>query len=584
MNDDNTNLYFFKSFRMKIEATDKVTLRAQFLNGPKCGEYLKEVLTPIDFNFNAFSFSTIENIPLDTQLKLEISTKNFFKRWNFEVDGTITRSFLYEYNTGKINYGIKLKKQSKDSELYYFLKDFIYNCSPHRIMNYFLHSALSEKEYTQQDGVEFYSLLLALYKQISNVDLQRIINVATNFLNAREGRIYKINIENDKLETYKFSIDAHSIKNDFRDESSGKVFTSGQLLNISNDEINQSSSPFNSLLAHPLDNRKKQRIGVIEFRDKIEGRFNIRDEASIKHLSEIISLYFKDYLPHSKNSKIVHLNPILKDDYFYIGKSKTAKRVQSSLKNLKNTNSNLLIVGEKGLGKHFLAASFQGLTADTKESPNSLDCKDRPTLLEALKTHLEIFHLEEKGTLILYNIESLTSFEQFSLFKYLQHANKRIISTSRIELNELVRNSLFNQSLYTFLSKAYIHLPPLRNRKEDIIYMANYFLKIECEKREINLLRFNPKSIKSLIEYSWPGNIDELEKKIKKEILKNFHEDRENPIIELSIASPAQCPSTLPTKNTELYFALKEIIKISDLSISFKKTNQILQKLIKKAA
>lgn len=589
MKDSNTNLYFFKSFRMKIEPSDKIYLKVSCLSGNYLGRVIEENITAQDFNFNSISFTTQELLELDSKVKIEISTKKFFKRWKFEVEGKVIRSFLSIHETGEINYGVKIEKQTQDSELYYFLKDFIHSCSTKRITNYFMFSALSKKEHTSREGIEFFSLLISLYKQISNVDLQNIINVSTEFLNAKEGRIYKINIKNDKLETFKHSLDSKALKQDFRENKIGQTFTSGQLINIQSSHSQDESN--NSLLAIPIENRKKQRIGVIEFKGKNDGHFSLKDELCIKHISQIISLYFKDYLPHSKLTQVVQLNPLLKDDYFYIGKSKSAKLVQRSLRSLKSTNANILIVGEKGLGKHYFAESFLRTHSREESEENSIDCLDKLEIKKCIETNFQQYKIDETGTFIIYNIERLEEAHQYDFYKLLEHSKKRIITTSRTDLELSVQYNNFNKKLYKLLSKSYIHLPPLRNRREDIIYMANYFLKNECEKREIDELHFSPQALRNIIDYTWPGNIDELEKKIKKQILlcQHNHDNIDRSMekqIEISFTSKDQDENTttISADKTQLYDLLKSIANISDLSLELRDSNEIVNNILKKVS
>jgi DNA-binding NtrC family response regulator len=95
----------------------------------------------------------------------------------------------------------------------------------------------------------------------------------------------------------------------------------------------------------------------------------------------------------------------------------------------------------------------------------------------------------------------------------------RLVSATNKDLNNLVKDDLFREDLFYRLNTVQIELPPLRERGEDIILLADYFLKEYTFKYEKPGLKFNASSIENLMTYRWPGNIRELKHTIEKAVI-----------------------------------------------------------------
>jgi len=97
----------------------------------------------------------------------------------------------------------------------------------------------------------------------------------------------------------------------------------------------------------------------------------------------------------------------------------------------------------------------------------------------------------------------------------------RLISTSNRSMKEAVEQKLFREDLYYRLNVVPIHIPPLRDRKEDILPLAEFFLKRLCEENQKPMKRFTIDAKQKLFNYNWPGNIRELANVIERSVVMN---------------------------------------------------------------
>ncbi len=530
------NFQFYKSFRMKVFEKDKIYLKITALDGDLRGQQFETHISIHDINLHSISFTSPQYFQTNDKVRITIFNKKLFNKWELEVDGTVVRAFAGQAKKNIINYGVKLDKQEDESELKYFLKDFVHGFSTTRLKKYLIQSALSEKSVTAEDGVELYSLLSSIYNEKNEIDTQVVLDYMTAYLHAEYSKLYIVNTETDKLETIQVSGAAEKTIVDFRESYAGQVFTSGNVINLSLAEKNEDKrSGHSSILAAPLFNSNNNIFGVLEVSNKIKGRFSQSDESILSFLSHIIASNYDNYTPISKNTAVTQFNPTLKENFLYLGQSKNANFVRSTFKKLQNINENIFIVGEKGLGKSFIAKSLHYNGMNALKDLRILNCKEKEHIKESLDKNFEDFNLDNEGTLILKNIELLTPSDQYSILHALKHTKKRIICTGNIDLESKVKNGSFNEELFREINKAYIHLKPLRNRKKDLLSIANYFLEVECEKRNIPHATFCDKTKENIINYNWPGNTEELERLIKKSLMKSNLSDKEKLLVQLEI-------------------------------------------------
>ncbi|MEO0247257.1 MAG: sigma 54-interacting transcriptional regulator [candidate division WOR-3 bacterium] len=214
------------------------------------------------------------------------------------------------------------------------------------------------------------------------------------------------------------------------------------------------------------------------------------------------------------------------------------------------TDMTVLILGETGTGKELVARKIHELSERRDKPFVIIDCASIPdTLLEselfghekgaftgATSRKIGLFESAEGGTVFLDEIESTSPSMQAKLLRAIEDKtirrvggtelipiNVRIISASNIDLEEEVRKGNFRKDLYYRISGMVIKLPPLRDRKEDIPALVNYFIKkISIEQGKI-IKGVTPGVYEVLKTYDWPGNVRELEKEVERMIA--FTED-----------------------------------------------------------
>jgi Nif-specific regulatory protein len=210
------------------------------------------------------------------------------------------------------------------------------------------------------------------------------------------------------------------------------------------------------------------------------------------------------------------------------------------------SNATVLIRGESGTGKELVANSIHYNSHRAKSPFIKVNCAALPaTLIEselfghekgaftgAIKQKAGKFELAHKGTIFLDEIGSLGLDVQANLLRILQEkefervgghrtikTDVRIIAATNKNLEEAVEDESFRGDLYYRLNVFPIYLPPLRERKTDILLLADYFLEKYARENHKDIKRFSTPAIDMLMEYHWPGNVRELENCIERAVL-----------------------------------------------------------------
>lgn len=228
-----------------------------------------------------------------------------------------------------------------------------------------------------------------------------------------------------------------------------------------------------------------------------------------------------------------------------IGNSPAIQPVFARMEKILVTDSTVLILGESGTGKELVARAihYNGLR---KEKPFiAINCGAIPAeLLESeLFGHMRgsftgavadkpgKFELANKGTIFLDEIGTMPLQLQMKLLRVLQEQevervgatsrtklDVRVISATHADLEERVRREDFREDLYYRLNVIPIHLPPLRDRREDIPLLAKHFLRKICTDMRRPVLEITQKAVRALENYKWPGNVREMENVIERTV------------------------------------------------------------------
>jgi two-component system response regulator HydG len=229
-----------------------------------------------------------------------------------------------------------------------------------------------------------------------------------------------------------------------------------------------------------------------------------------------------------------------------IGKSRRMKELFENLSLIAPSDATILIYGESGTGKELVANAIHQNSLRAQKPFIKVSCAALPeTLLEselfghergaftgALARKAGRFQLADGGTLFLDEVNVMSSTTQVKLLRVLQerefeplgstktsHVDIRLITATNKELEAEVKEGRFREDLFYRLNVVPIHLPPLRERKEDIPLLAEHFFRLYQEKNKKSMKGFLPKTIDTLMRYDWQGNIRELENVIERAVL-----------------------------------------------------------------
>ncbi|GGK35365.1 RNA polymerase subunit sigma-54 [Caldalkalibacillus thermarum] len=230
----------------------------------------------------------------------------------------------------------------------------------------------------------------------------------------------------------------------------------------------------------------------------------------------------------------------------FIGHSKASKELMALCEQVAKVDTTILITGETGVGKNVIAQYIHNLSYRHQLPFVHINCAAIPeSLLESelfgykkgaftgadgtgKKGLVEAAH---RGTLFLDEISELPLHLQPKLLQLLQdktympigstrlhRADVRIIAATNRNLGEMVQEGRFRSDLYYRLNILPVHIPPLRQRKEDIIPLLHHFLKKYNQKYGLRRT-FAPEALDALVDYDWPGNIRELENLVERLVI-----------------------------------------------------------------
>jgi two-component system response regulator HydG len=210
------------------------------------------------------------------------------------------------------------------------------------------------------------------------------------------------------------------------------------------------------------------------------------------------------------------------------------------------TDSTVLVLGESGTGKEIVARFVHELSQRAEKPFLSINCGALPEgLLEselfghvkgsftgAVKDKSGLFTVAGGGTFFLDEIGETTPATQVKLLRVLQHRevipvgateaipiDTRIIAATNRDLEEEIKRGNFRRDLFYRLNVISIHLPPLRERADDIPMLADAFLLRACERHGTEPKRFSDGAIEALVGYHWPGNVRELENAVERAVI-----------------------------------------------------------------
>ncbi len=254
-----------------------------------------------------------------------------------------------------------------------------------------------------------------------------------------------------------------------------------------------------------------------------------------------------------------------------IGQSDSMKRVMNMVKKVAKTDANIFITGENGTGKELIAKEIHRYSNRANELMLSVDMGSiseslfeselfghtKGSFTDAKEDRMGKFETANKGTLFLDEIGNLSLSMQAKILSVLENRSVtklgtsravpidiRLISATNKDLGAMIQQGLFREDLLYRINTITIKLPPLRERENDILLLADFYLRKYCAKYDKQGLKINHKASQKLLNYSWPGNVRELQHSIEKAVIladesvlgeSSFNLNNDNPDLDLNL-------------------------------------------------
>jgi len=307
-------------------------------------------------------------------------------------------------------------------------------------------------------------------------------------------------------------------------------------------------------------------IDGIEFVKQLDGKFDViimTGNATLSRAIDSIHLGVKDFLlkpfdidtlldaikRESVVQKVIASAPkkakkTLKDDF--LGSSKALQKSLNIANKAAKTDASVLLLGQSGVGKEvfanhihknslrvkkpFIAINMAAIPENLIES--ELFGFEKGAFTDATQDKAGQFELANGGTLFLDEIGEMPYGVQAKLLRALQEKEVRrlgsakaikidirVISATNANLNEKIKNQEFREDLYYRLNTIPLSIPPLNERKDEILEIANAMIEQNCKKYDFELKSLSQEAKAELLSYSWPGNIRELISVIERSVI-----------------------------------------------------------------
>jgi len=271
-----------------------------------------------------------------------------------------------------------------------------------------------------------------------------------------------------------------------------------------------------------------------------------------------------------------------------IGRSEKMVKIFELIEHIAPYDSSVLIIGESGTGKELIAnaihykspraslpfvkVSCASLSEGIIES--ELFGHEKGSFTGAIASRKGRFEMAHPGTLFLDEVEDIPHSTQIKLLRVLQEGefervggnktirvNIRLIAASNLDLQEAVKNGVFREDLYYRLNVVNIKLPPLRERKEDVPFLVNFFIDKFNEKYKMKVKGISQRAMNLLMDYEWSGNVRELENTIESILVVHSPEVVDLPHLPSEIVEYRERPEVISIKiGTRLEEVEKELL------------------------
>jgi two-component system NtrC family response regulator len=229
-----------------------------------------------------------------------------------------------------------------------------------------------------------------------------------------------------------------------------------------------------------------------------------------------------------------------------VGESRVMEDILALVKRVAQSRATVLITGESGTGKELIARAIHQCSNRASKSFISVNCAaltetlleselfghERGAFTNAVAMRKGRFELADGGTLFMDEVAEMSQGLQVKLLRVLQEmefervggtrtikVDVRVVAASNRDLKDEVEAGRFREDLFYRLNVVHLHLPPLRQRQEDIPLLAAHFIKKYVQENLRDKTRITPEALKVLIQYGWPGNVRELENVMERAVI-----------------------------------------------------------------
>jgi DNA-binding NtrC family response regulator len=294
-------------------------------------------------------------------------------------------------------------------------------------------------------------------------------------------------------------------------------------------------------------------------------------------------------------SENIQLRRALKERFGYsniIGKSEKMLSVLDLVTQIAASRSTILILGESGTGKELIAKAIHlkspradkpfvpvnsgSMPVDLLES--NLFGHVRGAFTSAISAKKGLFEVADTGTIFFDEIGTISVETQAKLLRVIQErefmrlggidtikVDVRIIAATNVDLKKLVDDGRFREDLFYRLNVISLRIPPLRERKEDIPLLTEFFTKKYCDENGKSQYRFSAEALKALMDHHWPGNVRELENVVERAVVLAQNDVIGRDLLPDSITSPSSRFATLSS------FDLSRSSSLFDITDSFER-------------
>ncbi len=311
-----------------------------------------------------------------------------------------------------------------------------------------------------------------------------------------------------------------------------------------------------SLLAVPLRTHEGEIIGTFEVLNKKTATFGQRDEQILKALAAQAAIAIetaqlveqmrrhRDQLQQENTQLWQEVEGKFSTESI-IGASAKVQAVLKTIEQVSHSSASVLITGESGTGKELAAKAIHYKSPRARKPFVALNCAALPeSLVESelfgiergvatgVERRVGKFESAEGGTLFLDEIGDLSLTAQAKLLRVLQErvvehvggrkpipVDARILAATNKNLEEEIQKGNFRSDLYYRLKVIHIHMPPLREIREDIPQLAHYYLANYCREMNREPMTLTPQAANACMRYLWPGNVRELENEMRRLVL-----------------------------------------------------------------